>query len=112
MKASPLRRPHGCYPDETRELASDGSTVSDEHLDWMLGWDGLVKLLALTEEGEFPANVVNRIIMRLFVPGYEQARRYFEKAIDIGVVDEGMPDDYFLQSQLQSIIANIPRLET
>jgi hypothetical protein len=111
MTASPLGRPNGCYPDEARELAVDSSTLCDEHLDRMVGWDGLVKLLALVEDGEFPASVVNRIIMRLFVPGYEQARRYFRKAIDTGVVDQGLRDDYFLQSQLRDIVANIPRLE-
>lgn len=109
--ASPLGTRNGCYPNQQQELARDRSTLSDYHLDRMLEWDGLVKLLALVEDGEFPASEVNRVVMRLFVPGYEQARRYFRKAIDTGVVDQGLPEDYFLQSQLQQIVANIPRLD-
>ena len=111
MSASPLGRPDGCYPNERDELAADRSTLSDEHLDRMLGSNGLVRLLAMVEDGVFPATEVNRVIMRLFVPGYEQARRYFRKALNTGVVSQGLPEDYFLQSQLRDIVANISRFE-
>ena len=111
MTASPLGRPNGCYPNEDRERAVNGSTLSDYRLDLVLGWDGLVTLLALAVDGQFPATEVNRIIMRLFVPGYELARPYFRKAVATGLVDQGLPEDYFLQRQLRDIVANIPRLE-
>jgi hypothetical protein len=111
MASSPLGEPNGCYPDEKAECARDDSTLADQHLDRMLGWDGLVMLLALVEEEGFPATQVNRVVMRLFVPGYEQARRYFRKALETGLVGRELPDDYFLEWQLREIVANIPRLE-
>ena len=109
--ASPLGLPDGCGPDQSKEFARDGSALSDVPLHWMLEPDGLVRLLAFVEEGEFPANEVNRIIMRLLVPGYETARPYFQKAIDAGIVDVELPNDYFFQSQLGDIVANISKLE-
>ena len=109
--ASPLGLPNGCGPDQSEEFARDGSGLSDVPLHWMLEPDGLVRLLAFVEEGEFPAKEVNRVIMRLFVPGYEKARPYFQKAIDAGIVDLEHPHDYFSQSQLGDIVANIPKLE-
>ena len=111
IAASPLSESTGCYPDEGQERAKDGSTLYDEHLDQMLGPDGLVRLLLLVEDGLFPTSDVSRVIMRLFVPGYERARPYFQKAVSTGLVDPGLVDDYFLQTQLQEIVANIPRLE-
>jgi hypothetical protein len=75
-----------------------------------LGADGLVKLLWLIEDEVLPAPEVNKVIMRLFVPGYELARRYFHKAVSTGLVEHSMPADYFLQRQIRDIIANIPRL--
>lgn len=109
--ASPRGGTNGCYPDEHHELKVDRSTLSDHHLESVLGPDGLVILLSLIEDGELPAREVNRVIMRLFVPGYERARRYFQKAVSTGVVDVNLPEDYFFQYQLRDIIANIPRLE-
>jgi hypothetical protein len=109
--ASPLGLPDGCGPNPSVEFAKDGSALSDVPLHWMLEPDGLVRLLAFVDEGEFPANEVNQIIMRLFVPGYEKARPYFQKAIDAGIVDADRDNVYFYQSQLGDIVANIPKLE-
>lgn len=110
-RKSPLGGPSGCYPDQHHELRADGSILADWHLDSVIGPDGLVRLLSRIEDGEIPVREVNRVIMRLFVPGYERARRYFEKAIAVGVVEPTLPNDYFFQKQLEGIILNIPRLE-
>jgi hypothetical protein len=111
MTASPLGGPSRCYPNERHELEADGSTISDVTIDRMQGPDGLVRLLSMIEDGEIPSKQVTRMIMRLFVPGYEQAKPYFQKAIDTGVVERSLPDDYFIQSQLRRIVSNIPRLD-
>ena len=87
LTKSPIGGARGCYPDERAENRKDGSSLSDWHLYHTLGPDGLVRLLSLLEEGEFPAPEVNRVIMRLFVPGYEQARRYADRAIAGGVLE-------------------------
>jgi hypothetical protein len=111
MTTSPLGAPNRCYPNDKHELDTDGSIISDMFIDRSQGPDGLVRLLSMIEDGLIPANQVTRIIMRLFVPGYEQAKPYFQRAIDTGVVQCSLPDDYFLQSQLRDIVANIPRLD-
>lgn len=111
MTASPLDGPNRCYPNERHELETDGSTISDVTIDRMQDPDGLVRLLSMIEDGEIPSKQVTRMIMRLFVPGYEQAKPYFQKAVATGVVECSLPDDYFTQSQLRGIVANIPRLD-
>jgi signal transduction histidine kinase len=111
MTTSPLGAPNRCYPNDKHELDTDGSIISDMFMDRSQGPDGLVRLLSMIEDGLIPVNQVTRIIMRLFVPGYEQAKPYFQRAIDTGVVQRSLPDDYFLQSQLRDIVANIPRLD-
>jgi hypothetical protein len=111
LTVSPRGRPNGCYPDQRHELEVDGSILADEHLGEILGADGLVKLLSLIEDDQLPAPEVTRIIMRLFVPGYERARPYFHKAVSTGLVDPGLPQGYFFQGQLREIVANISRLQ-
>jgi len=106
---SPLGGSKGCYPDEHAENVKDGSVVTSFPLDDALGPDGLVRLLTILEDSELPAPVVNRVIMRLFIPGYEQARPYFKRAVAEGVVEPNLPDGYFFQHQLRAIIDGIAR---
>lgn len=111
MTASPLQGNDGCYPNEKQELARDGSILADEHLHDIFCWNGLIRLLALSGDGTLPTDDVNRVIMRIFVPGYEQARPFFQDAINTGVIQQTGPDGYFYQSELQTIIANIHRMQ-
>jgi len=108
--SSPLG-PGGCYADETEALRIDGSILADNHLDFYVGPNGLVALLSMSEHGELPCSDVNKVIMRLFVPGYEEARRYFQKAVTTGLVSPNLPRGYFFQHDLKVIVANIHRLE-
>jgi hypothetical protein len=110
LAASPLGGKHGCYANVDVEFQRDGSILADWHLTEALGPDGLVRLLTLIEDKQLAISQVNRVIMRLFVPSYEQTRQYFEQAVAEGVIDPGLPEGYFLQSQLSEIIKNIPRL--
>ena len=112
MSKSPLGGCYGCYPDEEVEYKRNGSSIGDEHLNCLTGPDGLVRLLAFIEDNHFSTHDISRIIMRIFVPCYEQARPYFAKAIQTGVVDQGLPDDYFFQLDLRSIVANISKLQS
>ena len=109
LPASP-RRPKGCYADQQRALELDGSVLADGHLDSYLGPDGLVSLLSMIEDAELPASDVNKVIMRLFVPGYEQARRYFDRAVSTGLVSRLRLPGYLYQGELRTIVANIHRL--
>lgn len=111
MSRSPLGGCNGCYPDQEMELRRDGSSICDTHLDQLTGLDGLVRLLAFIENNEFSSHDISRIIMRIFVPGYEQARPYFDMAIQTGIVEQGWAQDFFSQSDLGRIVANISKLQ-
>ncbi len=103
LLSSPRKENNGCYLNEPSfELA-------DYHLTEMLETDGLVRLLSLAGDDVLPFQDVNRMIMRLFVPGYEQARRFFTRALSDGVVKPSLPTDYFFQEGLRTIIANSQR---
>jgi hypothetical protein len=101
----------GCYHNQDLEFRKDKSVLSDMTLDRLTGLDGLVRLLTLSECNQLPSPELNRIIMRLHVPGYEQARRYFDAALNADIVDTNLPEGYFLVGQIQRIIAAIPELE-
>jgi hypothetical protein len=64
----------------------------------------------MLDDREFSPQELNPIIMRLFVPNYEQARPYFERARREGIVGEELAPGYFSQSDLLKIIKEIPRL--
>ena len=85
MAAGPLGGPDGCHPEGVHGPAGTGFSLAGHRLDGMIGPDGLVRLLALAVSGEVPAPKVHRVIMRLFVPNYEQARWYFEEALDAAI---------------------------
>jgi hypothetical protein len=109
LPASPLGPPNGCYPDQ-QELELDDSELVDGHLESYLGFSGLVDLLSKIEDGELPASDVNKVIMRLFVPDYEHARPYFDKAVSTGLVSPVRLPGYFFPEELKTIVANIDRL--
>lgn len=68
------------------------------HLDQIPWPDGLVQLLSMLDDEEFSPQELNPIIMRLFVPNYEQARPYFERALRAGIVGEELAHGYLFQS--------------
>jgi hypothetical protein len=50
--------------------------------------------------------IVNRVIMRLLVPGYEQARKYFDLAYEEGeLTTHGYPKDYLTAAEINAIIS-------
>jgi hypothetical protein len=67
------------------------------------GPDALVRLLSLMAEGHFTWKLINPIIMRLFVPGYEQARHYQKDAIADGVIVEDA-EDCLYESDIAGIV--------
>ena len=107
---SPLAGRYGCYPDEKKERERNGSSVCMLHLHHMVGTDWLITLLSFVEDNNLSFRDASRIIMRICVPGYEQAIPYFGNALQTGVVEQSLPDDYFLQSDLRMIVANISKL--
>jgi hypothetical protein len=88
--------------------------------DWALGlrqmrwnyWESRRwRIPTLLEDNILTPQELNPIIMRLHVPGYEQARFYFGIAVSTGFVDRNMPDGYFLTEEIERIIGAMPSLK-
>jgi hypothetical protein len=109
--SSPHGENVGCYPNESDQRLRDGSSMSLVPIAGALEHDTMMHRFMLIELERIPCAEVNRFIKRLFVPKYEEARRYFEVAYERGVVDQYPGDDFFTQNELSRIVENIPILE-
>jgi hypothetical protein len=108
LSASPLRKIEmfrkGCVFDMHKDIMTVEGFVSNQPLAGFLGADGLMRLLSLLAEGEFPVVEVVEMIKRLHVPGYEIARNYFQKAVSEGVIDACAPGEFYGQSQISAVL--------
>ncbi|RYU93808.1 hypothetical protein [Emticicia agri] len=102
--ASPLATSHGCYYDEEKTIREENAFVANSAVDYYLGADGLVNLLELMHGDLLPKNEVIEMIMRLHVPGYEQARKYIETAMAEGIIREKEFPEFRTQDELQVVI--------
>jgi hypothetical protein len=102
--ASP-RRPNGdCYFDEEAERRRDGATVRSLSLTDFLGPNGLMQLLILLSEGELPKDEVIEMIQRIHIPGYEQARPHFARALAEGVFEPNTPEGFYWQNDINAVL--------
>jgi hypothetical protein len=85
------------------QLTTEG-TVESEPLSGFLGPDGLMRLLSFFEKGHFPVSEVARMIKRLHVPGYEEARGYFRPAIFQGIIKPADPEECYCQSDINAVL--------
>lgn len=108
LSASPLRRINmkrkGCEFDLHPEQFKTEGTVENQPLGDFLGPDGLVHLLSLISEGEFPVVEVLRMIKRLHIPGYEMARDSFRQAALQGIIEPDAKGDHCNQSDITAVL--------
>jgi hypothetical protein len=104
LPASPLgaKRP-GCQFTEQAEFARDKMTVSDLNLTHFLTKDGLMDLLSMLVEGGLSQNDVIEMIKRLHIPGYEHARKHFNRAISEGIFEPNTREDFYWQSNIKAV---------
>jgi hypothetical protein len=104
---SPQARNQKCNPDQPE----DGSLswgVSDIHIETEPeAADSFVRLLRLTAETDCNVSEIHSVIMRLFVPGYEQARLHFTEFFEGTDYDQTIPPGYFQQRLLQHVLAEV-----
>lgn len=79
-------------PGQCASIEQKAYFTPDFDLRTVSGPDALVRLLGLMADGYFTWKLINPIIMRLFVPGYEQARHYQKEAIADGIIVEDAKD--------------------
>jgi hypothetical protein len=105
VSASPRKHHGGCQYDQDQEFKARHATLMDGALENFLGPDGLVDLLSMLEGGELPRAEVVEMIQRLHVPGYEEARPFFERALAEGEIETNLPPGFFSQSMIRGVIA-------
>jgi len=92
--------------DDCRIMKGEGS-VFDMPLGALLGPDGLMYLLALIDAGSVATDEVLDMIKRLHIPGYEQARRYFDRAIDKELIRPELWPGYFCyQKEIDTVLSH------
>lgn len=77
--------------------------VKDVPLDWFLGSDGLMSLLALIAEDRVTSEEVLEMIKRLHIPGYEHTRLHFDEAISEGVFEPNTLPGYYHVSNIRAV---------
>lgn len=99
--ASPQK---GCYYKATKV---NPAFISDGHLDWYLGHDGLAQLLVFFDDGNRNAKdqtELAEIIRRLHLPYYEEARLCFQAAHADGYTDGFNEYAIYMQDTMKRII--------
>lgn len=94
-----------CQYHQQHEFQNGQWLVNDLGLDHFLGENGLMDLLAMLSEKQLPADEVIEMIKRLFIPGYEEARHHFERALEEGVFDPNRKPGFYSQSDIRAVLA-------
>ena len=103
--ASPLTGSEtGCQFNAREEFLTTGFTKQDLHLRSFVGPDGLMMLIRFIHEGILPTEEVLELMKRLHIPGYEQARPYFDEAISAYAFDPNTPPGYYYQYQIEETL--------
>ncbi|HZR56250.1 MAG TPA: hypothetical protein VFA74_05225 [Terriglobales bacterium] len=95
---------YGCQYDWHREFQIDQSIVEGLPLERFVGSDGLMLLLSFFADGEMPKGDLLELAKRVQIPGYEQARELFPKAIEAGILEPSIGDGYYLQLEIQTLL--------
>ena len=82
----------------------NGLAIGDEALDYLLSADGFTYLLEFFVDRKVDREELSRFLMRLFVPGYEQAFRYIQYAIVDDVHEPRGNRNFLTQSEITRIV--------
>jgi hypothetical protein len=103
--ASPLKdSPKACQFNSQEEYRKDNGSLSDLSLEYFLGPDGLMFLLSKVQHGPGPAEMWIKMIKRLHIPGYELARRHFDRALKIGIIENDNYPGFYNQRQIKEVL--------
>lgn len=106
----------GCRYDFRQEFRNGKSIVEGLPLERFVGPDGLMLLLSFLATGEMPKDDLLELAKRVQIPGYEQTRELFKKAIEERIVAPAIRDRYYLQSEIGAMFrwararANQPKI--
>ncbi len=95
----------GCLYNQDLVYKQHKAIVSDIDLKSLSGSDGLMYLLEKISDNNFKDNEeVLEIIKRIHIPGYEEARLYFDEAIEEGVFEPNTKPSYYSQNDIKAVL--------
>jgi hypothetical protein len=105
LAASPRRtRRYGCRYNPREQFKNHQALVEGLPLERFVGPDGLMLLLSLLADGELPSDEILDLIKRVQVPGYEQARSFFQSGLDREEFTPSIAKGYYLQSEIRALL--------
>jgi hypothetical protein len=99
----------GCRYDAREEFLTNRNIVEGLPLARFVGPDGLMFLLSLLASGEIPRDEIIELTKRVQIPGYEQTRDLFHAAIENGLLSPSIGSDFYLQSEIQTVLHWVTR---
>jgi hypothetical protein len=100
--SSPRRE--GCEYDRRTEFSKSSSIVEGLPLSRFVGPDGLTLLLSMIAQETKSVDEIIELTKRVHIPGYEQARELFPKAIETGLLSPCIGYGFYLQSEIQALL--------
>ncbi len=64
----------------------------------------MVRLLEMIAELDMPILGLLEIIKRIHIPGYEHAKRHFQRALDAGAIEPNTLEGYWRQDTIQLVL--------
>jgi hypothetical protein len=65
--------------------------------------------LEMIAQQRFPTSELLEIIKRIHIPGYEHARRHFDRALAEGVIEQDVEPGYWRQTQIERVVNFVGR---
>lgn len=93
-----------CIYNQHKVYREENAIISDSDLEYFMGPDGLMRLLELLSLEEVESEELLEIIKRIHIPGYEEARPYFNEAIHGYVFEPNTKPMYYSQNNIKAVI--------
>lgn len=95
---------YGCQYNPRDEFRKNRAIVEGLALDRFAGPDGLMLLLSMIAEREFPKEELIDLAKRVQIPGYEAVHELFREAVSEGVVTPSISAGFFLQCEISEML--------
>lgn len=100
---------YGCEYNPREEFRKNQSLVEGVSFSAFSGPDGLVLMLSMLAQRQYPAEQLIELVKRVHVPGYEEARDLFPRAIGEQVIVPAIGPGYYLQSEIRDVLQWVAR---
>jgi len=95
---------HGCKYNPRDEFRKNRSIVEGLALDRFAGPDGLMLLLSMILEREFPAQELIELTKRVQIPGYEAVHEVVHDAVSERVITPSIAPGFYLQCEISDVL--------